>query len=82
MFSIRPYPFVIYVNDLTDNLTFEHLLYADDVKFIAPRKQADSLQSSLVSSSKCSEDWELILNPSKIEHLPVVDIVVTNGIRE
>ncbi len=30
--------FVIYVKDLADNLTIDHLLYADDVKFIAPRK--------------------------------------------
>ncbi len=44
--------FVIYVNDFTDNLTKDHLLYANDVKLIAPRKQADALQSSLVASSK------------------------------
>ncbi len=44
--------FVIYVNDLTDNLTIDHLLYADDVKLIVPWKQADALQSSLGASSK------------------------------
>ncbi len=60
---------VIYVNDLTDNLTIYHLLYADDVKLIAPRKQSDAHQSSMLASSKWSEDWELILNPSKSEHL-------------
>ncbi len=38
-----------------------------------PRKQAAALQSSLIASSKWSEDWELILNPYKSEHLPVVD---------
>ncbi len=68
-FSIRPYRFLIYVNDLTDILTINHLLFADDVKLIAPRKQAAVLQSSLVASSKWSEDWEFILNPSKFEHL-------------
>ncbi len=31
-----PILFVIYVNDLTDNLTIDHLLYADDVKLIVP----------------------------------------------
>ncbi len=40
--------FVIYVNDLSDNLTIDHLLYADDVKLIAPRKHSDALQSSLL----------------------------------
>ncbi len=58
---------------MADNLTIDHLLYADDVKLIAPRKQSDALQSSLLASSKWSEDWQLILNPSKSEHLPVGD---------
>ncbi len=70
---LGPIPFVIYVNDLTDNLTIGHLLYADDVKLIAPWKQTDVLQRSLLASSKWSEDWELILNPSKSEHLPIGD---------
>ncbi len=65
--------FVIYVNDLTDNLTIGHLLYADDVKLIATRKQSDALQSSLLASSKWLEDWDLILIPSKSEHLPIGD---------
>ncbi len=30
--------FVIYINDLTDNLTIDHLLYVDDVKLTAPQK--------------------------------------------
>ncbi len=34
-----------------------------------PRKQAAALQSSLLASSKWSEDWELILNPYKSVHL-------------
>ncbi len=49
---LGPILFVIYVNDLSDNLTIDHLLYADDVKLIAPRKQSDALQSSLLASSK------------------------------
>ncbi len=52
-------------------LTLCRLLYADDRKLIASRKQADALQSSLLASSKWSEDLELILNPSKSEHLPI-----------
>ncbi len=68
---LGPILFVIYVNDLTDNLTIDHLLHANDVKLIAPRKQSDALISFLVASSKWSEDCELILNPSKSEHLPV-----------
>ncbi len=70
---LGPILFVIYVNDLSDDLTIDHLLYADDVKLIAPRKQSGALQSSLLASSKWSGDWELILNPSKSEHLPIGD---------
>ncbi len=53
---LGPILFVIYVNDLSYNLTIDHLLYADDVKLIAPRKQSDALHISLLASSKWSED--------------------------
>ncbi len=66
---LGPILFVIYVNDVSDNLTIDHLLHGDDVKLIAPRKQSDAFQSSSLASSKWSEDWGLILNPSKSEHL-------------
>ncbi len=49
---LGPILFVIYVNDLSDNLTIDHFLYVDDVKLIDPRKQSDALQSSLLASSK------------------------------
>ncbi len=71
--ALGPILFVIYVNDLTDNLTIDHLLYADNVKPIAPRKQSGAPQSSLFASSKWSEDWELIPNPFKTEHHAVGD---------
>ncbi len=70
---LGPILFVIYVNDLIDNLTIDHLLYADDIKLIVPWKQADALQSSLGTSSKQSDNLELILSPSKCGHLPVGD---------
>ncbi len=40
---------------------------------LPPRKQSDGLQSSLLASSKWSEDWELILNPSNSDHFPIGD---------
>ncbi len=36
--AIGPILFVIYVNDLPDHLSADSLLYADDVKAIAPPK--------------------------------------------
>ncbi len=65
--------FIIYVNDLANNLTIYHLQFADDVKLVTPRKMAVALQSCLIAKYKWSEDWELILNPSKKEHLPFGD---------
>ncbi len=46
-------------------------LYADDVKLIAPRNRHDILQNSLNKSASWSKDWELDLNPTKSEHLPI-----------
>ncbi len=51
--------------------TADSLLYAGDVKLIAPRNRHDILQNSLNSSASWSKDWELDLNPTKSEHLPI-----------
>ncbi len=51
---LGPFLFVIYVNDLSDYLTINYLLFSDDVKLIAPRKQADALQSSKVGIGSLS----------------------------
>ncbi len=72
---LGPILFVVYVNDLTNNLTIDHLLYVDDVKLITSRKQADALQCSkvpLTSSTSpnaqpiqtvsCVRDLGLLLN--------------------
>ncbi len=47
---LGPILFVIYVNDLSDNLTIDHLLYADDVKLIASPE--NNQMPSLLASSK------------------------------
>ncbi len=68
---IGPILFVIYVNDLPDRLSANSLLYADDVKLIALRNRHDILQHFLSISSSWSNDWELDLNPTKSENLPI-----------
>ncbi len=68
---IGPKLFVIYVNDLPYQLAADSLLYVDDVKLIVPRNHHDILQNSLNSSASWSKDWELELNPTKSEHLPI-----------
>ncbi len=44
---VSPILFVIYFNDLPDRLSADNLLYADDVKIIAPRNQHHIRQNSL-----------------------------------
>ncbi len=68
---ISPILFIIYVTDLPDHLSADSLLFADDVKLIAPRNCHDILQNSLNSSASWSKDWELDLNPTKSELLPI-----------
>ncbi len=66
---IGPILFVIYVHDLPNNLSADSLLYADDVKLIAPRNRHDILQNSLNSGACWPKDWELDLNPPNTQTL-------------
>ncbi len=67
---LGPILFVIYVNDLPDDLSADSLLYTDDVKLITPQNRHDILLNSLSISASWFKDWELDLNPTKSEHLP------------
>ncbi len=39
--------FLIFINDLENELTCNHLFFSDDVKLIAPRSQQHKLRSSI-----------------------------------
>ncbi len=76
---IGPIIFVIYVNELPDHLLADSLIYADDVKLIAPpRNRHDILQNSLNSSASGSKHWELDLNPTKREHPPIGNSTISS----
>ncbi len=60
----------INANDLPNQLSPDSLLYADDVKHIAPRNRQDILQNYLNASASWSKDWGLDFNPTKSEHFP------------
>ncbi len=68
---IGPILFVIYVNDLPDRLSADSLLYAGEVKLIASLNHHDILQKFLNIRASWSRDWELDLNATKSEHLPI-----------
>ncbi len=67
---IGPILFVIYVNDLPDQLSADSLLYTDDDQLIAPQSRHDILQNSLSIRASWSRDWDLDFNLTKSEHLP------------
>ncbi len=68
---LGPLLFLIFINDLADELTCNHLFLADDVKVIAPRSQQHDLRSSIQQAFTLSRRWDLPLNASKSYHLPI-----------
>ena len=65
---LGPVLFVVYINDLLDNITSEGLMFADDTKIfrqITSREDAMELQSDLNKLEQWSEKWELKFNAGK-----------------
>ncbi len=63
--SSDPFIFLIFINDFADDLTWNHLFLADNVKLIAPRSQQHKLWSSIQQAFTWSSRWDLPLNASK-----------------
>ncbi len=68
---LGPLLFLIFINDLVDGLTCNHLFCADDVKLITPRSQQHELRSLIRQAFNWSHRWDLPLNASKIHHLSI-----------
>ena len=65
---LGPLLFVIYINDILDNIKSEGLLFADDTKIfhsILTREDALTLQSDITTLEKWSKRWLLRFNPDK-----------------
>ncbi len=45
--ALGPLLFLIFINELADELTCNHLFFADNVKLIAPRSQQHELRSPI-----------------------------------
>ncbi len=61
---VGPLLFLIFINDLENELTCNHLFFADDGKLIAPRSQQHELRSSIEQALNWSRRWDLPLNAS------------------
>ncbi len=68
---LGPLLFLIFINDLADELTCNHLFFADNVKVIAPRSQQHELGSSISQAFNWYRRWDLPLNASKSHHLSI-----------
>ncbi len=78
--NTTPILFLIFINDLADELTCNHLFFADDVKLIATRSQQHELRSSICQAFNWSRRWDLPLNASKSHHLSIdgtPDLLIT-----
>ncbi len=70
---LGPLLFLIFINDLADGLTCNHLFFADDVKLIAPGSQQHELGSSIRQAFNWAHRWHLPLSASKSHHLLIGD---------
>lgn len=65
---LGPYLFLLYINDVVNNIDTNVRLFADDTSLFTVIENANSiqaLQEDLYKIAKWSEDWCIILNPSK-----------------
>ena len=74
----------MFVNDLPDVLEGKVLMFADDLKLIAPRRLHDSTENNLRSACKWAEAWDLPLNEEKSCHIaigqpPTGPLIFNNG---
>ena len=63
---LGPILFLLYINDLADQMSCHVRLYADDVvlytDLMSHKETSSSLQKSLNALSKWCEDWKMLIN--------------------
>ncbi len=67
--GLGPLLFLIFINDLENELTCNHLFFADDVKLIAPKSQQHGLKLLIEQALNLSRRWDLPLNANYRHHL-------------
>ena len=70
---LGPLLFLIFINDLTDQITSECCLFADDALLYNTRSNSQVLQEDLNQLETWSRDWQLFFNIDKCSVLSVKD---------
>ena len=69
---LGPYLFLLYVNDIVDNIESNIRLFADDTSLFTVIDNNDSLNvltEDLHNIALWAQDWCIILNPSKTKSM-------------
>jgi hypothetical protein len=66
---LGPLLFLIYVNDLADNIESDCLLFADDIKIFGSTHAHATLQTDLNTVGEWVSSWDLSINALKSQHL-------------
>ncbi len=66
---LGPLLFLLYINDLPDNLSCDSPLFADDGKLIARNHQSDQLHHDLQEIVDWADRWKMSFNASKTQHI-------------
>ena len=70
---LGPLLFLIYINDLTDQLSSECRLFADDALLYNTREKAQLLQEDLKKLDEWSKNWQLSFNVGKCSVMSIKD---------
>lgn len=71
---LGPILFVIFINDLPDNITSNIYLFADDTKIFTswkPEHPDQNLQVDLIKLHQWTEEWLLKFHPDKCKHMEI-----------
>ena len=79
---LRPILFLLYVNDLINNLDSIARLFADDTTLVAcgdsGKECTDNLQSDIEKVLQWADKWKVLLNASKTDCLKICRVVTAD----
>ena len=81
---LGPYLFLLYVNDIVENITAHIRLFADDISLYKVIENEDSVKlinQDLREIANWADDWLIILNPTKTNSMTFTRKRETNWLK-